>query len=104
MESPENSNPSVQPQWEDEVGSGAAYNYSDPIAEDLQRQIQEDYHRNLYEEWKRRKQKAAEAAAKKETSPSPNQEAAVGRSDDSLKKAPSNNVNSNTPANNPNPK
>ena len=101
VESPANSYPSVQPQWEDGVDSGAVYNYSDPIAEDLQRQIQEDYHRNLYEEWKRRKQKAAEAAAKKKTSPPPKKEAAVSQSGDSLKKSPKNANSNNTPTGNP---
>lgn len=102
VESPTSSYPSVQPQWEDGVDSDAAYNYSDPIAEDLQRQIQEDYHRNLYEEWKQKKQKAAATAAKKAASPPPKKEAAVSQPGDSLKKSPKNNSNSNNaPASSP---
>ena len=49
----------VQPQWEDEAGEEAPYNYSDPLEDDLQRQIQEEYHSRLYEEWKQRKMKKA---------------------------------------------
>ena len=79
--------PSVQPQWEDEAGSREPYNYSDPVADDLQKQIQEEYHNRLYEEWKRRKEKAAEAAAWKESS-SASGGAASPPSEDSADKAP----------------
>ena len=66
---PEGSFPSVQPQWEDESGSETPYNYSDPLEEDLQQQIQEEYHSRLYEEWKQRKAKqAAEKIKQKERS------------------------------------
>lgn len=56
---PENSFPSVQPQWGNEEGSETSYNYSNPLEEDLQQQIQEEYHSRLYEEWRQRKAKEA---------------------------------------------
>ena len=83
----EDSYPSVQPQWGDEVGSREPYSYSDPVADDLQKQIQEEYHQQLYEEWKRRKEKAEEAAAQKESNSAP-AGAASPPPDDSMKKAP----------------
>ncbi|MCY4512509.1 MAG: hypothetical protein OXB86_02335 [Bdellovibrionales bacterium] len=58
-EQPETAYPSVQPQWKDETGTEDPYSYSDPVADDLQKQIREDYHARLYEEWKRRKEEAA---------------------------------------------
>ena len=84
---PEDSYPSVQPQWGDEVGSHEPYSYSNPVEEDLQKQIQKEYHHRLHEEWKRRKEKAAKAAARKENN-STSGGAASPSSDNSTKKAP----------------
>lgn len=58
----ETTHPSVQPQWEDEAGTRDPYSYSNPAEDDLQKQIQEEYHERLYEEWKRRKEKTAAKA------------------------------------------
>ena len=83
-EQPETAYPSVQPQWKDETGTEDSYSYSDPVADDLQQQIQEDYHARLYEEWKLRKEEAA-AKAEEEKNRSFD-EAAVASPEDHLEK------------------
>ena len=89
-EQSETTDPSVQPQWEDETGTRDPYSYSDPVADDLQKQIQEEYHEKLYEEWKRRKEKAAAKA----------EETAVASQEDSPEKSSPDAHSNGTPVNN----
>ena len=65
----EDSLPGVQPQWAEEGEAESPYNYSlDPLAEDLHKQTQEEYHSRLFEEWKRQKERTAKKAEERAVS------------------------------------